>query len=167
MGIPLYFLRRPSWQRFIAGFILGMIVGWTFFIALNGLAQDRQIDIINDQQARINSLEKDKDIFQEDMKKENKELQKKLTVQELQIEFSERANAQLSKTTLSKLEEEVRGKLSSIMTQNIESVAANKELINLIENEPYEIDKETYRVTIQSLVIYSTVEIVLKVKEIS
>lgn len=162
---PQKYLRRPGWQRFIAGFILGSIVGWIFFVTLNGFAQERQIDVINKQRSKIESLEKDKGIWQEDVKEENEELQKKLAVQEIQIDFTDPSKSEIAETQRSKLEEKIRGQLSSILTQNIESVADNRDLIYLIENKTYEIDKEAFNVKIQSLVIYSTVEIVLKVNE--
>lgn len=162
---PKRYLQRPGWQRFIAGFILGSIVGWIFFVFFNGLAQERQIEIIHKQRSKIESLEKDKNIWQEDVKEENKELQKKLTVQDLHIDFTEASKSKVAETERSKLEEQIRNQLSSILTQNIESVAANRDLIYLIENKTYDIDEEAYRVKIQSLVLYSTVELVLKVSE--
>src|SRR5699024_8936601 len=106
------------------------------------------------------NLKSDKNILQENKKKENEQLQKKLTVQDIDIEFTNKKGPDVGKTVRLELEEKIRFKLSSIMTQNIESVADNRELIYLIDNESYE-------VKIQSLVIYSTVIVVLKVTEVS
>lgn len=163
--IPKQYFRRPGLQRFIVGFILGAIIGWVFFFAFHGIAQERQIEIINKQRSRIESLKKDKDTLQEHAKEENKKRQKKLTVQDIQMTFTDQNKSDMSETERSKLKENIRDQLSSILTQNIETVSANRELIYLIENKRYEIDDDTYKVKIQTLVIYSTVDIVLKATE--
>lgn len=165
MRIPQY-SHDPGWQRFIAGLVLGIIIGWLLFIILSGIAQERQINLINQQKDRIKELKNEKEIWLDDVKKQNEKLQQKLTIQDIQIDFSNEKEIKLGEAEQSKLKGQIKDQLSSLYNQSIETAAANRELINLIQNQPYTIDKNQYRVHIQSLVIYSTVEITLKIEKV-
>lgn len=163
MRIPQY-SHDPGWQRFIAGLVLGIVIGWVLFFILSGIAQERQINLINQQKKQIEELKSEKDIWLKDVKEQNKKLQQKLTIQDIQIDFA-KENI-LGETERSELKSQVKDQLSSLYNQNIETVAANRDLINLIQNQPYTIDKNQYRVKIQSLVIYSTVEMTLNIEKV-
>jgi uncharacterized protein YfeS len=165
MRIPQY-SHDPGWQRFIAGLVLGIIIGWLLFIILSGIAQERQINLINQQKDQIKELKNEKEIWLDDVKKQNEKLQQKLTIQDIQIDFSNEKEINLGEAEQSKLKGQIKDQLSSLYNQSIETAAANRELINLIQNQPYTIDKNQYRVHIQSLVIYSTVEITLKIEKV-
>lgn len=163
MRVPS-FHHRPAWQRFIAGFILGTVAGWVLFILMFGLAQETQMETIREQQAEVDNLKDEIQNLQKDDEEKNERLQNQLTIQKIEVKFPNKDESQLGNSEFSKVEGRVKEQLSSLLNQNIETVAANKDLINLIENETYTIEKEQYRVNILSVVIYSTVEISLELE---
>ncbi|HET7578376.1 MAG TPA: sporulation membrane protein YtrI [Bacillales bacterium] len=160
MRIPQSY-QTPGWQRFLAGLILGMILGWVFFIIISGIAQERQLTKIQQQKDKIEQLQKALKNWQEDSEEKNKELEQKLTVQNIKVKLSAKGNLNLTKLELSELKGEVTNLLSStLVNQNIEYAAASQKLIfHTIENKIYTIDKNNYRINVQMLVIYSTVQV--------
>lgn len=167
MRIPQHY-HSPGWQRFIAGFVIGIIVGWTLFITLAGIAQEQQINKIKTQQQRIERLEKDLKDWQKDTNEKNEELEQKLTVQEIKIEIPEQEDIDLTKLQRNDLTGEVRDQLSSLKQQDIEYVIANREVIrNLIEKQIYTIEKNKYQLSVQFMGIWSTITIVLDVEKVN
>ncbi|MFC7393665.1 sporulation membrane protein YtrI [Scopulibacillus cellulosilyticus] len=159
MRIPPYY-KIPSWQRFLSGVVVGMIIGFLFFILLYGLAQERQINKIREQATEIKSLQNDKKALLEDQDKENEELEKKLKVQDIQVNIQTSSRKNIDRIVRYELEEQISERLQSLIKNNIESVAVNKELIyKAVEDHPFTIDKNAYYFKVKSLVIYSVIEV--------
>lgn len=166
MRIPQNY-HSPSWQRFLAGLFLGMIIGWLFFVMISGIAQERQLSKIQEQKDQIAELKNDLKTWQENSEEKNKALQQKLTVQQIQIDIEDKQQAKLGKLELSELSGKAKQLLSSLVKQNIEYVAANQKLIiQTIENNIFTIEKNKYRLKVQRLVIYSTVSITVKAEKV-
>lgn len=158
MRIPPYY-RHHGWQRFLSGVTIGMIIGFIFFLTLYGLAQERQIDKINQQATQIDSLERNRKTLLEDQDIENKKLEKKLTVQDVKVNIIDKKD-KIDRIVEFELEAKVKEQLNSLLNNDIESVSTNKELIyKAIEDHPFVIDKTPYHFAIQNLVIYSVIEV--------
>jgi hypothetical protein len=163
MRIPKYYKQR-GWQRFIAGVILGIIGGWVFFFVLYGAAQDMQIEKINELQEEIINLKRQKKVLVEDEQEKNEELEKKLTVQDIEININ--GETDLTESEKLKLINDMKEQLSPIISSDVETVEKNIKLLYLIENKEYTIEKEKYRVSIRELfMISSTLKITVDVKE--
>lgn len=161
MRIPPYY-RMPDWQRFLAGIVIGILIGFSFFMFLFGMAQERQMNTIREQASQIKTLEEHKKALLEDEEQKNADLQKKLTIQEIDVSIEGR----IDKVSKYELRQKVIEELRSLIGNDIESVAVNKELIyKSIEHKPFVIDDITYRFKIQDLVIFSNLQIQLKVAE--
>lgn len=160
--------QTPGFKRFVVGLILGMILGWVFFIALSGIAQERQLSEIQKQKVTIKQLQEQLKTWQEDSVEKNKKLEKKLTVQNIEIEIANKERAPIGKLGLSELEADVKDQLSeSLLKKNIENVAASKKLvIQAVESNIYTVDKNKYRLKVKSLVIYSTIELAVSVEKV-
>ncbi|HEX7064939.1 MAG TPA: sporulation membrane protein YtrI [Bacillales bacterium] len=166
MRIPQHY-HAPGWQRFIVGFLLGAVVGWVFFIILYGQAQEDQINLINKQKDKIAELKDEKDIWLEDVKEENAKLEKKLTVQDIQIKFVNKKESELGDTAISNLNREIEKQLSPLLTKDLETVGGNSEiLIQSIENKIFEIEDNRYRVEVQTLVITSIIKVGVKIEKV-
>ncbi|HET7627793.1 MAG TPA: sporulation membrane protein YtrI [Bacillales bacterium] len=166
MRIPQHFKTR-DWQRFSAGLILGIIVGWMFFIVISGIAQERQLTMIYEQKQDIKQLKSQLKTWQEESNEKNEQLEQKLTVQSIKVTFVENRNNEISKSELFEIRSAVSEQLSSLIHQNIESVAENQRMIKqVIENKTYEVEKNRFRVKVATLVIYSTVKVVLNVEKV-
>lgn len=166
MRIPQYY-RAPLWQRFFSGIIVGIVIGWLFFISIYGMAQERQINKIKKLQTEKQSLIRDKEILYEEEKKKNEALQKKLTIQDIKIIIKDKKDQKLEQITKYELKSAIEERIHSIINSDIESVATNKLLIyRAIEGHTFTIDNKRYQLSIESIVIYTTLELTLKVDDI-
>ncbi|GGL42186.1 sporulation membrane protein YtrI [Sporolactobacillus putidus] len=162
MRIPPYH-RMPDRQRFLAGCIIGVLVGFSFFLFLFGAAQERQIDKIREQGAEIQMLEKQKKALIDAEERKNEQLEKKMTVQEIDVTI---ADASLEKAARTELEQAVADELNSVINHSIESVADNQQLIEkAIERKPFTAAEITYRFHVKSMVIFSKLTLLLEVSE--
>ncbi|HET7616165.1 MAG TPA: sporulation membrane protein YtrI [Bacillales bacterium] len=166
MRIPQHF-HTPGWQRFTSGLIIGIIIGWVFFVVISGETEDNQLTMISKQKATIKQLQKELKTWQEESNEKNKKIEKKLTIQSIDVEFADDQDSGLGKSELYDLQGEVKDQLSSIIRQDIETVAENRQLImHLIENKTYTIEKNKYQLKVVTLVVYSTMQVVLDVEKV-
>ncbi|UCZ52266.1 hypothetical protein LGQ02_15650 [Bacillus shivajii] len=166
MRIPPFY-HEPSWQRFFAGIILGMLVGWLFFLYQFGNVHEKLVLKINDQQKEIDSQAKTIDILRKDQDERNEENQKKLTVQDIKLHFVNEDDIKLSELTLHELRSAVESELDIVRNKNIETVHNSREFLEkTVENKIYTIkgtDKR-YQLKIEYLVLYTTVDIYLRIE---
>ncbi|MGV3488680.1 MAG: sporulation membrane protein YtrI [Tuberibacillus sp.] len=154
---PLY--HDPVWQRFFAGCAVGSIVGFCFFILLYGIAQERQIDKILEQEAIIENLKNNIQTLREDNERENEKLAQQLTVQNVIINIDQ-GKFSLNHLVKLDLEKAMASQLNILVNKNIESVADNDQLIfQAIEGHAYTVEDKEYSFKVKRLAIYSTVKI--------
>ena len=166
MRIPAYY-RHPAWQRFFAGCAVGIIIGFSFFIVLHGLAQERQIDKILEQQTIIDELKEDNKTLLEDQEEKNRELAKQLTIQEVNINI-DKGKFSLNHIVELELKQAISSQLNILINKNIDSVAENQELIfQAINGHSYTVEDKTYLFRIKTLVIYSTVDMTVMLMEVN
>ncbi|WP_027724089.1 sporulation membrane protein YtrI [Tuberibacillus calidus] len=158
MRIPPYY-KYPAWQRFFAGCAVGAIIGFCFFILLYGMAQERQIDKIMEQETIIKDLKDNLEVLRESSEKENEELTKQLTIQEVKV-FVDEGKFSLNHLVKLDLEQALASQLKILINKRIETVGDNDQLIfQAIEGHPFTVEDKTYTFKIKSLIIFSTVKI--------
>ncbi len=160
---PPYY-RRPGWQRFFAGVILGMFIGWLFFLYQFGAVHEKLVVEIKKQQAIIQKHETTINILQSDQNERNEENKKKLTVQEVKVYFQNDHAVKLNELTLHELRSAIENELKSVKNKNIETVSNSKDLLKqTIENKTFVINEKKYQITINELHLYTTLEIYVNI----
>lgn len=156
------------WQRFFSGVVVGIVIGWLFFISLYGIAQENQINKITKLQDEKKSLMNDKNILLEEEKKKNSELQKKLTIQDIKVTIKDKnGGPKLEQIVKFQLKNKIEEQIHSLISSDIESVATNKLLIyRAIEGHTFAIDDKKYQLKIESIVIYTTLELTVKIQDV-
>ncbi|WP_227936612.1 sporulation membrane protein YtrI [Alkalihalobacillus deserti] len=163
MRIPPFFQRRTV-QRFFAGIILGVFIGWFFFIYQYGQVYEGLIVRISEQEATITDLEKNIKILVSEQTKLNKENQKKLTLQEIEIHFINNNKIRLNQLTLLDLKQQVLNELQYIKRKDLETIANMKELmISTIENKVFPVEDKRYQLDIKDIFLYTTLELHVEV----
>lgn len=163
MRVPAY-SNDPGWQRFLSGFFIGLIFGWLLFLSLFGIMHERHVQTIQEQQDQIDSLKETNRLYKEDIEEQNKENEKKLSVQEIKISFLNTEELKLRQLTVYELEKQVKKQLTDLRNKNIENVVATRELlIQAIEHKQYKVDERAFRLTVEHLYLYTTVEFHLKI----
>ncbi|OIJ18583.1 hypothetical protein BKP45_11800 [Anaerobacillus alkalidiazotrophicus] len=164
MRIPPYY-KKTGWQRFFAGIIIGILIGWFFFIYEFGAVQEKLVTEIKKQESTINAQVETIEILRSDQDELNKENLKKLTIQEVKVYFINDKDLKLSELSIHEFRLQIENELKAVKNKNIESVANTKELlIQAIENRDFNINEKSYRVTIKGWSIYTTLELFVEIR---
>lgn len=153
---PLY--RKPSWQRFLSGMAIGAFISWFFFLYIFGEWQEDYSKQIDDQKDLIQELAKEKNIWQEEFQKLNKENKEKLTVQEITVKISNFNKYKLDSYSVFEAEKILKEEVSMMVAKDIETVHESRGLIKrIIENKTLEITGKRYKAKITEMVVYTSV----------
>ncbi|MFA9558730.1 sporulation membrane protein YtrI [Evansella sp. AB-rgal1] len=164
MRIPPHY-RDKSWQRLFAGFILGMIFGWMFFLYHYGLVHDKLIMQMNELNTTITKQENKIESLQQARDEQSEELQKNLTVQDIEIGFTNEDEINLSELALHNLRNALENELDIIRNRNIQTVAESIDLLySAVENKVYGLNDKRYRFKIEMLYLYTTTEVKVKIE---
>jgi hypothetical protein len=131
-----------------------------------GVFQEVQTKTLEQQEAKIKKLTDDLHVIIEDQNKENEKNKKVLTIQEIEIEIVNHDKYNVDSLTVETLKTSIRDDLRHLLTQNIQSVANNKELLKkVIENKVYKYYDRVYRFEIETVSFDTTLEISVKIKQ--
>ena len=121
MRIPPYY-RKPSWQRFFSGMAVGAMLSWALFLYFNGELIEKNAKVIHEQKVKIEDLEKDIKIWQDDYAELNKKNEEKLTVQEVKVKITNDKKYKLDALSIYEIEEQMKGDLNILLAKDLDSV---------------------------------------------
>ncbi|WP_216828920.1 sporulation membrane protein YtrI [Alkalihalobacterium elongatum] len=166
MRVPPYY-KRPGWQRFFAGVMIGIIIGWVFFVYEFGTINETLVSEIKKQQITIDSLKKDIETLRSVEKKLNEENEKRLTIQELEMYFTNEKQVKLSELTLYELKQKGLNELRFLKGKDIATVASTNELmIRTIENTEFQIGDSRYKLKVEQVYLYTTLKLYMKIQRV-
>ncbi|WP_209122084.1 sporulation membrane protein YtrI [Alkalihalobacillus sp. BA299] len=164
MRVPPYY-KRPGWQRFFAGIMMGIIIGWVFFVYEFGTINERLVSEIKKQQITINSLKDNLETLRSDQKKMNEENEKKLTIQDIEMYFTNERKLKLNELTLYELKQTALKELNDLKGKDIATIAATKHLmIKTIENKVFQIGETRYKLNTKQIYLYTTLELYMEIE---
>ncbi|WP_428909368.1 sporulation membrane protein YtrI [Niallia sp. Krafla_26] len=166
MRIPPYY-RKPTWQQFFAGTVIGSIISWFIFLYIFGVWQEEYSKEIQLQKDRIAELTDEKKIWQEEFEKLNKKNQEKLTVQSVYIKFTnkDKYKDSLDPVSVLQMEDRIREDLRVMIAKDIETVYNSRELIRrTIENKIIKANDKRYKFKVKEMTIYTTLSIELEIE---
>lgn len=163
MIIPPYY-KQTVWQRFFAGVFIGAVIGWCVFIYIYGEMQEKQVNLIIEQQSKIRDLENQVEIWKKDNQELNEKNQKKLMIEEIHVSFTNDKLLKLDSLIKHTLHETTKEELKDLIKKDIETVSKNKELvIKTIENKVFKIENQRYQLKVEQLYLTTKLEIYLKI----
>lgn len=164
MRIPPYY-RRPAWQRFFAGMVIGGAISWCIFIYIYGVWQEEHTALIEKQSEKIVDLENEKKIWQEEYKEINKRTIEQLTIQKINVKIINGEKYKLDMLSVSEIEDSVKDDISMMIAKDIDTVYKSKELIKkIIQNKPVRINDKRYKLKVKEMVIFTTLSIQLEIE---
>ncbi|MEH7491392.1 sporulation membrane protein YtrI [Neobacillus niacini] len=164
MRIPPYY-RRPSWQRFFAGMVIGGAISWCIFIYIFGVWQEKHTALIDKQSEEIIDLKEEKKIWQEEYKEINKRTIEQLTIQKINIKITNWEKYKLDLLSVSEIEDSVKDDISMMIAKDIDTVYKSKELIKkIIQNKPVKLNDKRYKLKVKEMVIFTTLSIQLEIE---
>ncbi|KAA9031698.1 sporulation membrane protein YtrI [Niallia endozanthoxylica] len=163
MRIPPYY-RKPTWQQFFAGMVIGGIISWIIFLFIFGEWQEKYSKEIQTQKDQITDLINEKTIWQEEFKKINKESKAKLTVQSIYIKIKNKDKYHLDQLSVIEMEDKVREDIRMMIAKDIDTVYNSRELIKkIIENKTVKVNDKRYNLKVREMIIYTTLSIELEI----
>lgn len=164
MRIPPYY-RKPTWQRFFAGMVIGGAISWCIFIYIFGVWQEKHTALIDKQSEEIVDLKEEKKIWQEEYKEINKRTIEQLTIQKINIKITNSEKYRLDMLSVSEIEDSVKDDISMMIAKDIDTVYKSKELIKkIIQNKPVKINDKRYTLQVKEMVIFTTLSIQLEIE---
>ena len=164
MRIPPFYEQRP-WQLFLFGAVIGGIISWLILLFIYGELQERQAATIQMQKEQIQSLEKEKNIWQEEFQKLNEQGNKKLTVQSIEVKIKNAGKYKIDTLSKYEAEEAIKEDLRTLLARDLEFVYNSRELIKkTIENKPIKINDKRYKLVVTEIMIYTNLIIQLELQ---
>ncbi|SDI77946.1 sporulation membrane protein YtrI [Natribacillus halophilus] len=158
---PLH--RRPGWQRFLAGVIIGSLIGWGLFLYQFGNVHEDMVVELGKKEIHIEQLERNLESLRErEQEEENDE--RDFVIEEISIVFENEEESRLSELALYDLQQQAMEELEHLLDEDVESVAENRELlVRTIENKRYPSNDYEYNLIVQQVTLYRTLEIHVEV----
>ncbi|MCM3759659.1 hypothetical protein M3212_02530 [Alkalihalobacillus oceani] len=158
------FIERPSWQRFFAGVIIGILIGWAFFIYQYGQVYEGLMLRISKQEALIHKQEERIEGLVSEQTKLNEENQKKLTIQQIEIVYVNDRRLRLNQLTLFELREQALNELQFIERKDIETVATMKDsIIKTLENKVFHVGEGRYQLDVKEVYLFTTLRLYVEI----
>lgn len=152
--------RLKEWRRLFAGMAIGAIISWLIFLYIYGEWQEEYSMKIQLQEEDIRELTKEKEIWQEDIEKINKENQEKLTIQNIEVKIINYEKYKLDLYSVHEIEEAVKEDIRTLLAKDIETASKSGDLIRkAIENKTFKAHEKRYRLRIKEIVYYTTLSI--------
>jgi hypothetical protein len=163
MRIPPYY-KRPGWQRFFAGIIIGVLIGWVFFLYQYGLIYEGLMVKLSEQEVTIENQTKTIEELRSQQREDNEENIRKLTVQKIEIHFTNTQKLRLNQLTLFELQQQALEELSFLDQKNIASVSDTEGLmIRTLENKLFEAGDHRLQLEVERVHLYTTLKIYAKI----
>jgi hypothetical protein len=160
---PLYM--RPSWQRLLAGTVIGGAISWCIFLYIFGVWQEEHTKLIREQKEEITELNNDLKIWQDEYKAANKKKIEQITVQKISVRITNWEKYDLDSFSAFEVEDKVKEDVGLMIAKDLETVYKSKDLIKkIIENKTIRINNKRYRLEVKEMVIYTTLSIQLEIR---
>ncbi|NEU29887.1 hypothetical protein GN156_03735 [bacterium LRH843] len=157
-------IERTGWQRFFGGVIIGILIGWGFFIYQYGQVYEGLMYRLSRQEALITEQQKNIDQLRSNEIKLNEENQKKLTIQQIELSFVNDRKLRLSQLTLFELKQQAINEVQFVVRKDIETVANMKDLlIRTLENKVFEVGENQYKLNIKEIYLFTTLHLYVEV----
>lgn len=158
---PVY--KRPSWQRFLIGVVVGVVVAYVIMLFMYGTIYEQIVQENSELRASNKELTNFNDALLEDKEEAEEQEAKPYTIEQIDIMIENEKELRLDRLATHQLEELITDEIDIIIGKSVQSTAENNELlIAAIENKTFKIDGFSYSFEVSRFILYSTVKITLK-----
>ncbi|MFC3040103.1 sporulation membrane protein YtrI [Virgibacillus xinjiangensis] len=158
MHIPPYH-RRKSWQRFIAGAVIGAVLAYMVYLYIYGSLYEQLLQENYQIQAELDEVKRHNEALLEDNEELDKRSNQPLTVETIQVKISNGSELK-DELIIHQLEEMMKEEINHLVGKDLSSIAGSDELlISTIENKSFTIDGFTYSFKIEKLIISTDVKL--------
>ncbi|MDQ0160183.1 sporulation membrane protein YtrI [Alkalibacillus salilacus] len=164
MHIPPYY-KKASWQTFLIGVLTGVVIGYIFFLFVYGQHTERWIEENLSIRNELHELEQENELLKSDQSDLNEEAEQRVTVQKIEISWTNAEKLDLDRFTTHELKEILLDELESVVGQNIISLSEQRTLLlRTIENKTFNIRDVDYQLAVRHMTIGPTLILSIEVK---
>lgn len=157
---PLH--KRPGWQRFLIGTVVGAFVAYIILLFMYGTIYEQIVQENSELRASNKELTKYNSALLEDQEESEEIESKPYTIERIQLVIENEQELRLDRLATHQLEELILDEIDLIIGKSVQSTAESNELlIATIENKSFKIDDFTYTFKVSKFILYSTVKITL------
>lgn len=162
MHIPPYYKKR-SWQRFFAGTFIGAIIAYFIFVYMHESMYAQLLAANQELQSQVTELESQNEALSEDKEDLDEKSKEPLTVDSIDIEFTNKKELRMDELIIHDLEELIKKEINHIIGQDVSVVSKSSRLIiSTIQNKEFEVDDLTYEFTVKVITITETVRLTVE-----
>ena len=169
MHIPPYY-KKPAWQHFFSGSVVGAICGYLIFLLIFGELQQEWIEENLNLRTDLQELNQSYETLLENHEALDKESKESMTLQEVEIQFTNLKELKLEndRIMVQLLKESIQEETSYLLGKPISEVnAAVDLLISSIENKTLKVDDFKYEATVKKLIIANQLKLSIELKNAS
>lgn len=162
MHIPPYY-KKESWQRFFIGAFFGGVIAYFIVIYMYGHMYEALLEKNMTLQSELNDVKKQNESLLETNEDLDEQSKEPITVEEINIDISNKEELKLDTFTIHKIEELIKHDVDHLVGQDVNTVSNSERLLeSAIENKEYEIDDFSYDLKIIKLTISTHVKITVQ-----
>src|SRR5699024_10201500 len=151
---PVY--KRPSWQRFLIGVVVGVVVAYVIMLFMYGTIYEQIVQENSELRASNKELTNFNDALPEDKEEAEEQEAKPYTIEQIDIMIENEKELRLDRLATHQLEELITDEIDLIIGKSVQSTAENNELlIAAIENKTFKIDGFSYSFEVSRFILYS------------
>ncbi|MFD2639858.1 sporulation membrane protein YtrI [Piscibacillus salipiscarius] len=163
MHIPPYY-KKPKWQAFFVGIIVGTMVGYLFFLYIYGEHTERWIEENLTLRKELRNLEQDYELLKKDTDDLSKQSEQLLRIKDVEIELLNIDQLKLDRFTTLRLTALIEDEIGAVVGNNISSVSEQRDLlVRTIENKTFKVNQIQYQVKVIYLTIGPTLDVSLEI----
>lgn len=167
MHAPPYHKKR-TWQRFLAGAVIGAILSYWIFIYMYGTMYEQLLEQKLELESRVTDLENQNAALLEDNENLDERTAEAATVEAVEITITNGEELSLDRLIVHQLEEMLKEELSHLIGEDLSLISgSDRLLVSTIQNKGFSIDQFTYYFTVTKLIMSQTIRLEVEAKQSS
>lgn len=166
MHIPPYY-KNKAWQRFLAGILVGTLIGYYIFIFLFGQLQEDWIEENLALRGELQELQQNYETLLENHRALDQQTKEDYQIEEIKINFLNTKELKIDndRIMLYQLEEAINEEANQAVGKNIDDIADSIDLlISAIENKTINIDDFRYQAQVEQIIVSRTLTLSIRLK---
>ncbi|KAB8138284.1 hypothetical protein F9U64_05700 [Gracilibacillus oryzae] len=165
---PLY--KRPGWQRFLAGTMIGTLIGYIIFVFMFGEMQQNLIEENFTLRGELLELKDTHQALVENHRLLDEQAKEGIKINQITIQFTnlETYKIEHDRIMIQQLTEAIKQEANQMIGKNVEEVANSTDLlIRAIENKTITIDDFKFQATVKKMIVIEELKLSIELKKAS
>ncbi|MFC4403676.1 sporulation membrane protein YtrI [Gracilibacillus xinjiangensis] len=163
---PLY--KRPGWQRFLAGSVIGAFIAYFIFVFMYGEMQEKWIEENLALRGELLELKETHNALVENHRILDEQAKEGIEIKEVTITFTNLKTYKIEhdRIMIQQLNEAIKQETSQMIGMNLAEVTNSTDLlIRAIENKTITIDDFKFRAKVKKMIVTETLQLSIELSK--